>query len=528
MIKPINLTNLGAGGIVNDLLPWELPLNAFTDGRNVKFNDREVSKAKGHTAVYAGLPIAPAHLFLMRGVGNSQLWVVPGTEKVYAVDDSVGTWTNITRQTAGNDVNYTGSLTNFWNGGALNGVFVCNNGADVPQAWNPAETSQRLVNLPAWNSNWRARIVKPFRYYLVAYDITDTGTNYPFRVKWSDQAEPGTLPSTWTSLPDNDAGEQDLAEDAGRMLDAHTLRETNFIYRSGSVWKMDWTNTNDIFVFDRAFSTFGALAQDCVTTLKNQHVVLTDGDLLVHNGVDANSIIDGKMRRWLFNSISSTTFNQSFIVRNDATSEIWVCYPSQDILYCDKALVWNWRHNTFTVIDLPNLTFATQGRPTVDASGNSWSGDGAAWSSDTTAWNEGGYSPAALQIVSATEDSRILVWENSEQFDGTSFTAYVEKTGITWGDQNNQPDLYSWKMLRNLWLRLDGTSGGEVLVEVGVQEVPTGPIDWQPAQTWTIGTTQKLDMLLSGKLFALRIRSTTDISWRLQGAQFDVTRAGRA
>lgn len=527
-IRPINLTKLGSVGIVADAIPWEIPVSGFSAGRNVRFTQNEIKKLSGAAEVYPGMPIVPQHMFAMRTPVGGLQWLVLGLEKAYAVEDAIGTWTNVTRQTAGVDVNYTGTVGDFWNGGILNGIAVVNNGVDVPQMWFPSNTSTKLQELTAWPSGYTARILRPYKYYLLAMALNDGTTEYPYRIRWSSSADPGTLPQTWDiSDPTKDAGELDLAQDAGQIRDSLPMKDTNFIYREGSVWSMQWVGGNDIFRFAQVFSTFGILAQDCAVDYDGQHVVLTDGDLLVHNGVQAESIIDGRMRSWLFNNISTTYYERSFVVRNTATGEVWVCFPSGGSETCDLALVWNKKTGTLTVVELPDITFGVSSKPTASSASLTWAGDAAAWSDDLTTWDESAATPAAAQLVTCGANSKLLVWETTETLDGANINAYVEKTGITWGDHQGNPDLYSVKLLRNAWIRVEGSTGGVLLVEFGVQDLPTSPVVWSPAQQWVIGTTQKLDTLLSGRLFAIRISSESNISWRLQGVQFDVVKIGR-
>jgi hypothetical protein len=47
--------NLGDIGIVSDLDPHLIPVNAWSEGKNVRFKDNAVEKFSGHTSVFTGI-----------------------------------------------------------------------------------------------------------------------------------------------------------------------------------------------------------------------------------------------------------------------------------------------------------------------------------------------------------------------------------------------------------------------------------------------------------------------------------------
>ena len=117
----INVNNVGAVGVVSDVPATELPLEAWTDARNVRFHEGVVEKFQGHTPVLDPPSIAPYFLMPVQ-TGSTYFWAYAGLTKVYATEASAHY--NITRQTASVDVDYSASATDRWTGGVLGGVGV--------------------------------------------------------------------------------------------------------------------------------------------------------------------------------------------------------------------------------------------------------------------------------------------------------------------------------------------------------------------------------------------------------------------
>ena len=106
---------------------------------------------------------------------------------------------------------------------------------------------------------------------------------------------------------------------------------------------MRWVGGTSIFAFNKARSASGMMAANCVTDIPLGHVVLTNGDVVLFNSSEEKSILDGRMKRYLFSTIDSTNYKRSFVVSNIIDSEVLICYPTSGNTDCDRAIVWNWK-----------------------------------------------------------------------------------------------------------------------------------------------------------------------------------------
>jgi len=520
------VSNVGKIGIVRDMAPHEIPFEAWSNGNNVRFSANYVEKVSGYAAAL-GAPAVPPLFAMFTPDLSTPYWLYVGAAKAYLTDGSAH-W-NITRQTAGVDVDYTGASSNLWSGAILGGIPVLTNGVDVPQYFAPVNSGSKMRDLANWSSGVRCKVIRSFKQYLIALNITKGGDEYPYMVKWSHPAAPGTLPVTWDETdPTYDAGEYDFAEDSGEVLDAVSLRDICVIYRTGSVWAMQAIAGANIFRFFRLFNSFGALAVNCATEfIAGKHLVFSTNDILVHDGQNAQSILQDKMRMEVFAEIDPEHYGKSFVVRRLVQNEVWCCYPTTGNTWPNKAVVWNWVTNALSMRDLPDTAIIATGLIPEGIVESTWDVS-IDWNADSGTWNERNYNPATEQYLGVSYQQNALYdMRRTDTFDGTPFTSWVERSGIGIPFKQGQPpDMSAMKFLRNVWPRINGTAGEVVNVYVGSQMEIDGGISWQAPKPYTIGVSKKIDCLCSGRLFAIRFESVDAMSWRLQGYELDASFGG--
>jgi hypothetical protein len=524
----VGIGNLSQFGIVRDKPGHELPMNAWSEGRNIRFDNGFAAKMLGHQQVFGDPSIAPYALLGVPGQGTFT-WVYPGLEKVYAYDGT--NHGNITRQTAGSDVDYTGGMNGLWTGGILGGVTVLNNGVDLPQQWLPSSLGTRLEALQNWPTTDTCEVMRPFKSYLVALNLIKNGVRYPSTLRWSHPADPGAVPSSW-DITDatKDAGEYTFSQSGDWLVDSLPLRDVNIVYKEGTTYGMQFIGGIDIFRFYSIFETAGAAGPNCAIQFREgKHLVLTQGDVIVHDGVQAESILDDRMRRWLGRNINSEALRRNFVTAMRTRNEVWICICTGSNTLPDQAIVWNWRTGALGHRDLPPAAAMGIGLVTNSSNTDTWDSDALPWSADTATWGQRLYGNYDVGLLIADPvNSKIYKAEETTQFDGSSMEVVLERTGLGIPFREGQPpDISSMKFIRNVWPRIEGTAGGVVSVEVGTQMEPEGAVNWLPAQDFIIGTTKKIDVLATGRLLCYRFSSNTALEWKLHGLSLDVEFRGR-
>ena len=519
----VSVAPVGAIGIVKDIKPAELPPGAWSDGRNVQFQQGAVNSAPDSVVLLQDTPIALNSAIPSAITTNGfASWVVGGATKLYAF--VVGTLTDISRVSGGA---YTGAAGKRWSGGVLSGITVVHNGTDVPQAWMTPDPAVPVIPLANWPTGLTANCLRSFKQFLVALDVTKSGTRYPTLVKWSHPADPGTVPVSWNEADaTKDAGEYPLSETPGYCVDCLSLRDINVIYKQDSVWGMQYIGGEYVFKFYKMFGDFGVPQRDCVIEhVSGKHCVFTGTDLIVHDGQTVQSVLGGRLRSML-KTLSAAQLTSAFLSANMNAKEVWLSFrmATDSTVAADTAIVYNWESNTSSIRSLPNYTFIANGRldpPTIGVA--TWATATGTWSSHTEEWGEVQAIPSQMRMFGLKADS--ILWVDAV---GTSAqNCWVERQHLGFPAKANvAPDLSSEKLVTRMWPRITGKTGDVVNITLGVSENPAKPTVWEPTQQFVIGVDEWVDCTLTGKMFGMRFESIGTSQWTFSGMDADVVLTG--
>lgn len=353
----MKIGQLGEFGIVYDVDPYALPENAFSGGMNVRFTERGVQSAQGWGTALSQAALTPKWIKHF-GRTEGPIWVYADENDAYAVAD--GVHTKITRLSGA----YTGDAQERWNSSVLSGIGIFNNAYDVPQMWAAFDPQYQFQDLANWPSNLRAKVVRSYKNFLVAGNLTEDGISLPFRVRWSHPAEPGSVPISWDPAdPTKDTGESDLAETSDEVVDFLSMGDLLIAYREESTWAMQYIGPPYVFRIFRLLDDDGILWRDCAAAYPKGHFVVTRNDIVVHNGQrnGGQSLLQSRLKRWLFSQISAQNQRNCFVVSNRDENEIWFCYPEAGETYANVALIWNWLSGGIGFTELPRIPFADSG-----------------------------------------------------------------------------------------------------------------------------------------------------------------------
>lgn len=532
----VPIHNAGNLGVIKDVAPHELAPEAFSDARNVRFQNGKVIEFTGESSVFEDASFVVPYYFLRAVHGDASLfWLLMGLAKIYTTTG--GTHTNITRQSAGVDVDYTGDADDKWCTTILGGIPVLTNGVDLPQYWPSISAGTKLANFPTtaglWNTNHRAKIIRAFKSYLMAFNITKTSTKYPNLVKWSHPADPGALPSSWDETDaTKDAGEKPL-DSGGQILDALPLGDTMIIYSETTTHGARLTNNQQIFTFPLILSESGILAQDCVKAVPalKKHFVVTGDDILLFNGVDGESIADRRVRNHIFRQLDATYFSRSFVSIDYFQREMWFCYPETGNSFPNIAAVWSWVENNWTFRDLNQISHIANGPIDDSDFDETWDGDSDTWDDDTSVWNELFFRASIRDMLMAQPGStKLLRGDYSNLFDGTTIHSWVERTGLALIGRdrfgNPKVDMQARKFVDEIWPRI---SGGAVQVTVGASDMAANTPTYGNPVTFDPATDDKADAdpPMEGRFIAIKIEQESEEDWTMEGYDVNIEPTGR-
>lgn len=516
----VRVPNCGSVGVVQDLSQHELPINAWTDASNIRFLDGYSNQFLGHSQAYGTPSVIPYHVLpvIISGV---RYWLYASLTKIYAVTITAGAavHTNLTRQTAGNDVNYA-ATANSWTSTVLGGIPIMNpgNAVDPPQQWD-LNTANNFSALSNWPASTYCKSIRAYKNFLVALNVTKTATNYPYMVKWSHPAVPGSVPSSWDETDaTKDAGEFDLADGYDHIIDGLALRDSLIIYKEASVWRLDYTGGQSVFRASKVMGTSGAMNRNCIVEIDGFHVVLTTNDIVIHDGVQATSVLDKVTRRWLFQNMDVDEAYQSFVFKNPFYNEVFICFASIGADYPDTAIVFNYKDRTVSKRTLPNIHHANFG--SVDSSlTGTWASDPDPWSSDISSWDSPDQVPNQARVLMGAHDTKLFMLDAAASFDGVIPSAYLERKGLSF----DTPERI--KLVKGIRPRITGNVGDTVTISIGSQDDPYDTPTYTE-MTHTIGSTVRNDCLVSGRYIAVKLATGTAYNWRMDSYDLEVDTLG--
>ena len=512
----VKFPDVGSIGWNADLPAHDLPEQpiAWSSVINMCFRAGLAERVQGYAAGFDTTPTAaPLGMFgAVQNDGTSYI-VTGATNKLFCYTG-----------TSENDI--TGSTPaatadTKWGFSELTGFVIANETTIDPQfiAVSALSTAGagNFADLTNWPDSTTCKVIKAFKYFLVAGYMTESATVYPYKVRWSTAAVPGTLPASWVASTSNDAGSVDLSANYGPVVDMIPIGDQLAIYRERGITLMRYVGGTDatnrlVMAFNDVPSgaVTGMLALNCGTDVPGLgHVVLSQNDVYIFNGTSTKSILDKRHRDWLRETIDSTYAKRSFVLHNADRNEVWVCIVGSGKTAANQALIFNYSDNTVGLRTLPSATCGTHA-PVSEGNATDWAALGN-WNALTQNWSD--FAAASKFRKTVIGADKLYVIGNGSNENGTAMTSQLERTYMSLGDSQRV------KLFRSVWPRIEADSAQTFDISVGVSMSVDESVDWQTAVTYTQGTSRKVDVNKAGRFLSVRIRSTGNV-WRIRG--FDV------
>jgi len=505
-------------GLNTDQSPDILDENELTSMANV-YSRESMTRVNGKEAVWGSTLFEPLWLLnTVDRVTQDSAWIYPANlgygvvaaELHFDITPLAGV--NVTNQ------------RNPFTGGELNGVPVWTQPNDVPHFWdgilaNPAS------RIPGWPVAQRAGFIRPYKFHLVAGPI-DPGVGQfdPDLVVWSDRAVPGSIPTEWIPSPTNEAGSVSIGATPGVVIDAKDLRGSLYIYKSTSTFRLTYVGGAQVMRSELVFPESGIIGRNCVAALNTFHCVLTDNDVIVHDGQNIRSIANDRIRRDIFSRIDPDTFGSSYVVANSNENEFWICIPEIGAQFPTIAYVWNAPDDAWGIRELTEFpAFIGVGRADATAPNITWDGQIGDWDIQDTQWDASGTTVGRYDLLSAGAiQSQLYLLEQTQLDDGAAVQATFQRVTLDLG----QPEQV--KFLKAVWLSAAGQTGTNLRVRVAGQLQPQDDVVWGEYLPFVIGSGQrKVDTAQMGRYLSIEISSIDpQTRWRVPEVTLEVEPAG--
>lgn len=484
---------LGAVGLNTDILPSLLEPGAWTDLYNIACGDGSVRNVYGQSRQMY-LPIKPEYHTAYRRFTGEWLLIVSDGVRTMAVDIFNQAAQDITPLSGG----WVGGRVSF---ATLNSVLVVNSATDGPFYLSVSGNIQNdtLEPLPGWDANWRCKALVAYRYYLVALYMTESGNAFPHKLRWSNAAEEGAVPTEWVASATNDAGDDLIGETLGGIVGGVVVKDYLYIVKEDAVYAMSFVGGNDVMRVDRMHGGAGTQIPEGFTEMTGGLVACTARDLTLFDGTALTSLSAQRVRKALQEIISEGYWNQTQVFRHTPSTTLWIGGSAEDDTRLNAALVFDWTAGVWWQKALhycygfDAIALAPSDKPLTEI---------------------------ALYESNQADDSWwVSMLDGSDtDADGVPLLCSAERIGLPIEGAD------ALAMVTQAWLELDSTI--PLAVTFGVQNDPDDTVSWGLPQTWTPGTTRFLTPRVTGRYLAVRVESNAVGNWRLGAITLEWQRAG--
>lgn len=524
----ISIEPVGQPGLITEEHPARIPVTAWNRADNIRFDRTGAHAFDGNRAVLSGALFAPYWLMPWKA-STGFSWIYAGLSKLGRITGV--NHSDVTRYTTTpGDNNYTWNAKTVWSGALLGDwpIITSDNGVDVPQGYD----GSKFVDLANWPAGAYAQQTFVIDRFAVMMKITENGVFNPREVWWSEPADPGTYPNSWDyANPATISGKVTLAETEGPIVTAKILRNSALIYKTDSVIAMRHVGGQSVFSFQPIFTDFGALGPYCVAAFGNKHFVVTSGDVLVHDGQSYESVISKRNRKIFFTDIQNAYVDRTQVTVYEQREEVWISYVSSASTngMLDKALIWNWRDDTWSFRELHNYAFIAPGYVDETAQSLIINDQTQAIDSVQTPIDSQPATPVLDELLACDPiASKFQLLNTGTTFDGATINCRLERQSLPiTGKALTDETVVSYSgihFVRRFRPRLQAT--GPVDVYVGTQRLPESPVQWLGPFTFDASTQSHFDFRLSANFFSLRFESAADVTWTLLGYDLDIDYLG--
>lgn len=515
---PIPRRGLGTKGIWHDPEPWDLPPEAFSDGLNVFFDGNSCRRAPVFRFLTDDPGTSPFGMACRKSpAGFDTLFILGFLGDIRSLISGVNTDVTPTSGWAS-----TGS-TDQWTSTFLGDVTYVNRPTHVPAGFGSTSTDFEVM--PSWDSTWRCGALRAYKDALIALNVTKGAVAYPQMVKTSDKTLAGLFPGSWDETdPATNATENILGDLTTPIVDGAVLGDSFLIYSKDQVWSMSAVNTRDVYAYRKVLTDTGAIAPNCIIECDGKHYVFGPGDIYRHggSGLDKESIVEGRNRRYIFDEIDLAKSGRCFVQHYPNHRMILFAYPTisgrtshEAVNGCNKAFVYDYADDTHSFIALPDVTGATITNldvvPLWSTTTDTWDSAGGTWASAG-----GTYRSSLLFCSSAENDTnigdRLMGYDFKNDgplalpYDTTANEpAFIERTGLDYDDVG--APLRGGKTILGIMPQITMPTPSNLRFELGSALVPGVDTTWEVVQGFVPGTDYKVDARMSGRYLSIRVRS---------------------
>ena len=500
------VAGIGATGVVSDVAPHELPPSVWTNANNIRFFQGYAQSVFHDSQILndeTQPDISTNYAYGVIGFDEDKIAYASGTTLYVYTGTQHEDYTGTTTPSSSSD----------WTSLLFSNTVIFSNVATIPQALLPGAST--YIDLTGWDSNWRTNDIVGYKNFLLALYTNESGNDYSQRIRWSDASAPNTIPTSWDATdPTTLAGFTDLTDAFGYIITGKTLSDVMYIYTSREIFAIQYVGTPSIFNFRKINGNVGLLTRKAICEYKGLHVFMSKDNVYIFDGVNVQSIVNGKIREQLFRDINVDYVDNIQLIARTQYNEVWICYPNANSVDGEitHAAVYNVETKTWAFRRLTDFIELAVIRKPSDP-GVLWVDATYEWDSTDAyhTWNEKDFGSDVL--IGTTASGKFMIIDQMDQ-SSTNIVSTLERKYIDLDDADTPST--NVKAIKSIYPQFSGT--GKIYIHVGVSNSSLGPIQWETPKPFVIGTDTRVDFRTSGRYISIKFVSTSkNVSWQFTG-----------
>jgi len=533
----VPVKELGSTGVVTDIPPSRLPPNAFSRAKNVRFDEMSVTRSPVFRTIKDTLAFDPRHVVNIVPTAGGFSTIVMASDTF-----QIKEYVNGTVHDRNGSISLLNSSLATYTSTSLADIDYLNRVDRIPVYRGAA--GGNFADLPHWDSGWRTESLKAFGDFLLGIGMTEGSTAYSQRVRWSDIALANSVPGSWdASDTTKSAGFNDLVQLGTPLIDGAALGVNFILYSSDQVWLMEFVGGTFIFNFRKLFDGCGVVNQNCVVEVDSLHFVFDRDDIYKHDTHTKVSICDQRVKDYIFAGMDTSKYDRCFVAHNHSVEEIMFCYVSRDDMAeftsgdrCNRAAVFNYRTETWSFVDLPNVSDSTTGNVASATSYanavGSYSVAGGTYHSQASGFNQhllfvtksvsaDGITSDKLYGLDFADSSSLSFPTDSS----ANKAPFLERTGI---DLDEQSPLVGFKYISKFTPQVTTSNSNKLFnFSFGASNlIDDGPV-YETTVSFNSAIDHKIDSRASGRYLSYKMTIDDTKDFNFTGFDADVQILGR-
>ena len=154
-----------------------------------------------------------------------------------------------------------------------------------------------------------------------------------------------------------------------------------------------------------------------------------------------------------------------------------------------------------------------------------WAETAGYWETATGPWTMSYDLQDKVLLFADPGNTKLYRDRSGNKNDTTNMESYIERTGLSL-DESGRPNQNMVKRISAIYPNMAISSTNDINVYIGTQMSTEGGITWSAPVTFNPNTQSKVSVRGTGKYYAVKFESTTDMDWELDSYAIDIQNVG--